>query len=676
MAMTQIGRWTALAAVVAAAGCGEGGSPESSAPSGGGDEVLQVVEPGKEDNFFAPTAQEYLLTGTTQVRLETEYAGRPFEERLARARALVPFRQTVIGWFLNQYMVEKSHDAANKDYGGFKALTKNGSWEDLNLREVEELVFEFDFRQEIAGPLNLLDLLPTEVDADGRRVFELTIGRISTEEMQRLELNDEWYRKAPWSSFDPSKVAPERLEKIRLTIEPEPRSPDAWFDYTRLIEDGVLDIGVHFGWDYHGDYHLKHSRAVYDHLIRRGFESPVESYDALTRTSGPLTKKTLTGQGPVEIRVSLFWGKPGTETDPDTDAGGRVLEQDMRESLATRDIIVFEGHSGPFYGFALANWRKTAEGDLDDSELPDVEMPADRYQIVFAEGCDTYALGQGFFLNPAKADRKNLDIITTTSFSNASTAAAVTDFLDAFVELDEAGLPVAPRLSALLDDLDRNSFWFTTMYGVHGIDDNPRIHPWAVIENLCAPCGGDRDCGPSGNRCVGLAAGDTVCAVECTGDEGCPDGYICQAAQTGGWIRTHVCVPAAGACEAPAPPRPAVRIAKVVPRPDADLNGDGTLDARDDEMVVVVNAGDREVDLTGWALSDEVGVRYTFAAGTRLAPGAELTIFGGGSVENAAAGGLGLNDRGDTLRLTDARGAVVHEATWRNARPGFVVLPQ
>ena len=132
-----------------------------------------------------------------------------------------------------------------------------------------------------------------------------------------------------------------------------------------LLADGVLDIGVHFGWDYHSAYHLKHSAALYEELVSRGFESPVARFADLKRTSGPLRRALETPDGEVEVRVSLFWGQPGTETDPDTDAGGRALEADMRASLAARDVIVFSGHSGPFYGFALANWKKTEEGDLE-----------------------------------------------------------------------------------------------------------------------------------------------------------------------------------------------------------------------------------------------------------------------------------------------------------------------
>ncbi|MEZ4473106.1 MAG: lamin tail domain-containing protein [bacterium] len=655
------------------AGCGEEGT--TAGPGAGSDDVLSVVEFGKEDNFLSQSAQEYLLTGTTTVAIEAEYAGRSFEERLQRARDLVPFRQTVIGWFLNAYMIEKSSHDSNQGYGGFKALTKNGSWEDLDLREVDELTFEFDFRQEIAGPLNLLSVLPTQVATDGTRTFDLIIGRVGTAEMQKLETNSEWYRQAPWSSFKPDTLDASRIEKVTLTIEAEPRSADAWFDYAALIDDGVLDIGLHFGWDYHDAYHLKHSEATYSWLLGRGFKSPVGSYDELAHDSGPLTKDLLTPLGPVQVKVSLFWGKPGAATDPDTDAGGRQLEADMLESLKTRDIIMYSGHSGPFYAFALANWRKTDEGDVDDSEIPEAEMP-ERYQVVLAEGCDTYALGQAFFQNPAKRDRKNIDIITTTSFSNAGTPAAVQDFLAAFVGTNTgADLSGIPRLGALLSDLDANSPWFTTMYGVYGLDDNPHTHPFAKTENLCATCVADSDCGGSGNLCVRLADGNRACSYECTTDEACGEGFLCQAAQSGGFIRSRVCVSQRATCEVVTPAAPVVvKISRVVPNPDSDLNGDGAVDARGDEMVELKNAGTGAADLSGWSLADNVGVRFTFPAGFILEAGATVQVFGGGDSTFAAPRGLGLNNTGDSVRLSDARGGEQAVVTWRSTRPGAVVL--
>jgi hypothetical protein len=343
------------------------------------------------------------------------------------------------------------------------------------------------------------------------------------------------------------------VERLDVTITPEPRSVDAWIDEGRLFADGEVSVSMHFGWDYHSNYHLKHSREVYDWLVsEQGFTSPVASYDAYTRTSGPLTKTFVAGGRSVTAKVWLYWGKPGTETDPDTDAGGIVLENDLRAALAHNDVVIYSGHSGAFYGFAMANWRKTYEGDLDDSEIPGLEMPS-KYQVVLAEGCDTYALGQAFFENPAKEKRDNLDILTTTSFSNAGTADSVKDFLRAIIGTDREGVHQARRYGELLDDLESNSFWFNTMYGVHGIDDNPHRHPYGNVDGLCTACTADADCGGAGNLCARLSTDEKVCAVECTADDGCPAGYKCLDIARGRYLTTMACVPDGLSCTAPEP---------------------------------------------------------------------------------------------------------------------------
>jgi len=514
------------------------------------DEEGVFVPAGKEDNFYSVSAQEYRVEGRTTVTIEESLATATEEVRLTRVKELIGLKQIVIGWFLDQYLVNKEHENANAGYGGFDALTKNGAYEQLDIRpeETDGRTYGFTFRQEFGGKLDLLSRLPTTSQPDGTRTFDLAIGKVSNEEMARLETNAEWYRSSPWSDFDPAKVDAARLDKVTLAVSPQPRSTDAWIDTNRLFTDNKVTIDVHFGWDYHSDYHLKHSRELYEWLTGEGFASPVASYDQLTRTSGPLTK-TIDAHGRrVTVEVALFWGKPGTDTDPDTDAGGRVLEDDMRRSFAEHEVIIFSGHSGPFYGFALANWRKTSEGDLDDSEIPSLPLPAETYQVVVAEGCDTYALGESFRLNSAKPNARNIDILTTTSFSNASSIAAIQGVVQAIVGTNSAGEHVPSTYGELLQRLDGNSYWFTTMYGIHGIDDNPHTHPYAQPQRLCRRCTADADCGGVGNACTRLGTGK-VCSYECTADDGCPAGYTCQSVATGGYLTTNRCAPRTLTCD-------------------------------------------------------------------------------------------------------------------------------
>jgi hypothetical protein len=659
------------AAVFLLVGCGSDTAEEA--------EELFLVPDGKADNFFSLSAQEYMVEGIAYVELEAELDEADEALRMGRVKELVYYRQIAVNWFLLQYLMgtEDSHD--NK----YESLTKNGSYEDMEITQDPENPrrYTFRLRQEIAGQLDLLEELPTTIGEDGKNHFNLPVGKVPNADLAKLDLGEEWYRKSPWKKFNPDTAEAALVEYIDLTIWPEDRSPDGWLDYARLFEDGELTVSIHFGWDYHKEYHLVHSADVYQWLVNRGFESPVDSYDEYLRDSGPLTG-TLNANGKdVKISVWMYWGKPGTTTDPDTDAGGKQLEEDMIEALRTKDVVMFSGHSGPFYAFALANWRKTDFGDIDDSEIPGLEMPADRYQVVLAEGCDTYAVGQAFRENPNKLGLNNLDVITTTNFSNASTAGVVRNMLLSLFEEDYSDNHTPWKFSDLLKKLDSNSYWFHSMYGVHGIDDNPRLHPYAALQNFCTECSQDSDCGGPGNRCVRLNEQEKVCSAECLGSDACPGGYECKQVGEGSWIRYQLCVPSSQTCTVePVAPAKTLMINEFLADPgpelDGDANGDGQRSATEDEFIELVSLSASPLDLSGWFVQDGFGTRFVFPQGSELIPGRALVLFGGGNPEAVAdlwtavgalvfvSTGLGLNNDGDTISVVAPDGTVVDSVTF------------
>lgn len=538
--MRTLRSWTPSLLALSLAACGAEPAPEG--PDGAEAEDLIAVDDDKADNFLSKSAIEYVVSGSTTVTLEPSFEGKPEAERLARARQLVSLKQVAITWFLNEYLIEKEAKEGNDGWGEFHALSKNDH-DALDIRAESGLTYRFSFRQLIAGKTDLLRVIPSEAAGTGKRKLVLPIGRPSNEEMARLETNAEWYRNAPWDEWDPRDRPADEVESLELILEKERPSVDGYLDYARLFADGKVTIGVHFGWDYHSAYHIKHAEAFYRWLVTRGFASPVSEFGKYTRTSGPLTK-TLSANGrDVTAEISLFWGAPGTDTDPDTDDGGKLLENDVRQSFAEREVIVYSGHSGPLYGFALANWRKTAEGDLDDSEMASVAMPAGTYQVVLAEGCDTYSVGSQLLANPAKGG-KDLDVVTTTAPSNASSPEAVQLFVDALLSLGARGTTAhRPRLwSEALESLDGASSWFHTMYGVHGIDDNPHRHPYANLERAGQSCRSNVSCGGTGNACVRQSSGARQCAYACTADDGCGTGFRCQAVASGSSITGKMCM--------------------------------------------------------------------------------------------------------------------------------------
>jgi hypothetical protein len=521
-------------ALVAATGC-----------SGADDELPEdaedgmVVEDDKSDNFYSLKAKEFIVSGVGRITVEEGATD-------ARVRKAIALEHTAITWFLNAYLVDKetgAHGDANADYGGFSAMVKNGSYETFQITQRNATTYDFEFQQTIAGAKTLMRDLPLNASSQ----FTIEIGKPTLEEMQR---DAEWYRKAPWNAWNPANVPASQKESLTLTIKEDTKSSDGWWDYARLFEDGKLTIDAHFGYDYNPEAaHITDPKMLYSWLLARGFRSPVSSFDKLTRASGPLTK-TLDADGKqVRVEIRLFYPKPGSANDPNTDAGGKVLEKDMFSSLASRDVIVYSGHSGPLYGFALANWDKTDEGDVDDVELAATPMWTGHYQIVFAEGCNTYMLGSTLMKNPSTTPA-DVDVITTTSFSVSYSP--VQDFVGRLLELDSQGRHRPRTMSQTIADLDTYSVGEASlsMYGIHGIDNNPKVHPYANLENSCKSCSSNSACGGVGNACVSVGTSGRRCVAACTSDSGCQTGYQCKqvASSSTSTIYGSYCVPQTRSC--------------------------------------------------------------------------------------------------------------------------------
>jgi hypothetical protein len=91
-----------------------------------------------------------------------------------------------------------------------------------------------------------------------------------------------------------------------------------------------------------------------------------------------------------------------------------------------------------------------------------------------------------------------------------------------------------------------------------------------------------------------------------------------------------------------------------------DANNDGVRDSGDDEFVEIINAGTSAIDISGYTLSDNTGVRFTFPASTSLSPNTAAVVFGGGT-PNGIPGlvftdFLGLTNDGDIVTLSDDAG--------------------
>src|SRR6185295_14187497 len=90
-----------------------------------------VVDEGKEDDFFAANATEYWVKGEGTITLEENLRSAPAAQKLARAKQLVVLKNLALGWFLNQYIIEKDDTDKNRDYGGWGGLVRFSLADDL-----------------------------------------------------------------------------------------------------------------------------------------------------------------------------------------------------------------------------------------------------------------------------------------------------------------------------------------------------------------------------------------------------------------------------------------------------------------------------------------------------------------------------------------------------------------
>ncbi|HEU4561349.1 MAG TPA: lamin tail domain-containing protein [Longimicrobium sp.] len=96
------------------------------------------------------------------------------------------------------------------------------------------------------------------------------------------------------------------------------------------------------------------------------------------------------------------------------------------------------------------------------------------------------------------------------------------------------------------------------------------------------------------------------------------------------------------------------------------------------EFVEIVNIGGTSISIAGWTISDGGGLRHTFAAGTTLAAGKAIVVFGGsGSIPagltNAVAastGQLNLANGGDSVILKDGGGVVKNSYSYGSSLSG------
>jgi hypothetical protein len=323
------------------------------------------------------------------------------------------------------------------------------------------------------------------------------------------------------------------MEKVRCDLVPEKVPRDAWPQIAEFVADNLFDITMFYGHDYNAQRSdLEGAREAFSQLTYWGFTAPVASFDDLKVDSGPFQGSINAGGRAVPVAVRIFHSDM-FKTD-------RKLGHDTAVSeLIERDVFFYNGHAGPFYGFYLSDDKPN---DVGYQELSALKMKA-KQQIFIAQGCQTYSqYADVLYANPAKSEA-NLDVITTVNFSyGVGTIGILSNLLAA----DAAGNHNPPTFAKIIQDLNAE-YWNKekeVFYGVNGMSGNPKIHPYAAIDKLGAPCSTVAQCGdPNANVCVKrIGAAAKACGAMALDGATCPAGSKVRALAKGSTIKQFACL--------------------------------------------------------------------------------------------------------------------------------------
>jgi hypothetical protein len=523
-------RFTALAALVMASACsaGEAGLGDQGQPEG----LAEAVPDGKADDYLSPTSAEYKLSGEGTLTLDDAWLGKTEAEREAHARELLGYKFKAYAHFVNVYVSDKEHADQTAAYGGFSGLVRSSSVGSvLNPTDGQNMSWVFQWNLEMGGPRDLMSRLPVQTTPEGAKYF-----------LAKMPVLDEAALLAGKyaKDFNPATYQGP-IEDFKVQIEQLKASHDAWPDYNAIFDDGKLDILILIGGDYNeGRYDLKAAEEIFRWLKGAGYAHPASAYSELTLDSPPLTRSFRANGKEIAIEVTFL------HPDIVEDAELPALRQKIIEAYQTKDVLIYDGHSGEDPSYSGVVYHYNPRHGISANELAQLSLPS-KYQIYLFNGCKTYgAYPDALYKAPLK-NTKNLDIISTVSFSWLSMQPFTTSgFLNQLTAV--SGGTHDPRTYLeILSQINKSSNW-NVYYGVHGIDDNGHINPYADLSSLCSSCTSDASCPGVGNKCVRMSQGQ-ACAAECTADDGCPQGYSCTKIASNMQITGMQCLPKTQRCE-------------------------------------------------------------------------------------------------------------------------------
>lgn len=109
--------------------------------------------------------------------------------------------------------------------------------------------------------------------------------------------------------------------------------------------------------------------------------------------------------------------------------------------------------------------------------------------------------------------------------------------------------------------------------------------------------------------------------------------------------------------------------------PAVDGNGDGNFD-NCDEYIELNNPTAADIDLSGYQITDNIGVRHTFPAGTIIPAGSTLSVYNSSYVPAPSCTSGIWNNGGDIATLINTTGDTISQLPYSSSTAGVPVYPE
>ena len=444
---------------------------------------------GKADNYISTNAREFELTGTAHADAPEGLDELSDQERTQAIREAAEDRLSTVSSSIEDHIdsVVEEANGGDGEEGEYFIYARN------NNAETEE----------------------TDV-VDGKIAVDFTLELVGSRDLARLVVAES----SSGTTFDVEvkDYGEESGEMVTVDIGPTP-STDAFPKYDELFEDGIYDIAVHFGGDYNEErYDIETAKWAFQMLKEDGWHhESVESFEDLGLDSGPFTKQVTVEGEPVEARVYLY------HANMDAEGEQAKLGEAMKTSFAERDVVIYSGHAGSNAGFIL---DYDPRYEIEPSEFEELPL-ADKYQIYVFDGCRTYRTYVQDLMENDNKTFETLDAVTTINTTPFSAGYQVIhEFVYWLTIADDQGRHFPMTWSTILQGVNTED-WDDVHYGVHGVDQDPKLNPHASEGVSCRTCDTQAECGGGGNYCLQMDGGGSACGVACATSAACGEGMEC-----------------------------------------------------------------------------------------------------------------------------------------------------